>query len=209
MKSNILKIIIIDNDPILLEIYRCYFETYLGYSLGGLYLSVKDALLDYDNVKPDTIFSEIALSEISGIEGIRFFRKKDRTVKIVILSDQSDFHVIKKTFENRANGYLTKPIAKKHFHNALDSLKHEGSTMSNDIVSKFISKFHRKLYQFISERENQIIDYLRRGATYKTIANILFGTTSAINFHIQNIYKTKCQSEIGGTFKIDGILINV
>lgn len=114
-------------------------------------------MLDYDNVKPDIFFSEIAIPKVSGIEGIKFFRKKDRTVKIVILSDQSDFHVIKKALENRTNGYLTKPITKKYFHKAFDSLKCEGSAMSNDIVSKFISKFHGKSYQFFSEREKLII----------------------------------------------------
>ena len=37
-------------------------------------------------------------------------------------------------------------------------------------------------------RENQIIEYLGQGATYKAIAEKLFVTTSTINFHIQNIY---------------------
>ena len=188
MKSNILKTIIIDNDPILHEGYRYYFETYLDYSLEGLYLSIKDALLDYENVMPDIIFSEISIPEMNGIEGIRFFRKKDRNVKIIMLSDQSDFEVIKKAFKNGANGFLTRPVCKKRLHNALDSIKYEGATMSNDIVNKVISNFHRKSYQFFSERENQIVDYLCKGATYKIIADELFVTTSTINFHIQNIY---------------------
>lgn len=188
MKSKKLKIIIIDNNPILLERYRCYFETYLDYCLGGLYLTIKEALLDYENVKPDIIFSEISMQEINGIEGIRFFRKKDRNVKIIILSDQTVYDVINKALKKGADGYLTKPVTKKCLNDALDSIKDHGSAMSNDIVNMVISKFHKKSYQFFSERENQIIDYLCKGATYKTIANNLFVTTSTINFHIQNIY---------------------
>ena len=48
--------------------------------------------------------------------------------------------------------------------------------------------FQRKSYASFSDRENQIIDYLGQGATYKTIADNLFVTPSTINFHIQNIY---------------------
>ncbi|MGB5429749.1 response regulator transcription factor [Eudoraea sp.] len=188
MKSNILKIIVIDNDHLFHAAYRYYFETYQDYSLQGIYISVEDALKDFDNALPDIIVSEVSMPEVCGIEGIRLFRKKDPEVKILMISAQNDFEIIKKAFKNQANGYLTKPVTKKRMFNALNSLKFEGATMSNDIVKKVISMFHRKSYHNFSERENQIIDYLCQGATYKLIADKLFVTTSTINFHIQNIY---------------------
>lgn len=188
MKSNILKIIVIDNDRLFHAAYRYYFETYRDYSLQGIYVSVEDALKDFDNVLPDIIVSEVSMPEVCGIEGIRLFRKKDPDIKIIMISAQNDFEIIKKAFKNQANGYLTKPVTKKRMYNALNSIKFEGATMSNDIVKKVISMFHRKSYNNFSERENQIIDYLCQGATYKLIADKLFVTTSTINFHIQNIY---------------------
>lgn len=188
MKSNILKIIVIDNDLLFHEAYKYYFEKYLDYSLEGIYMSVDDALLDYNHIMPDIIVSEIAVPDVGGIKGIELFRKIDQNVKIIMVSDQSDFEIIKKAFKNGANGYMTKPVSKKRLYNALNSIKYEGATMSSDIVRKVISDFHRKSYKFFSERENQIIDYLCQGATYKIIADKLFVTTSAINFHIQNIY---------------------
>jgi len=188
MKSNILKIIVIDNDRLFHAAYMYYFETYRDYSLQGIYVSVEDALKDFDNVLPDIIVSEVSMPEVCGIEGIRLFRKKDPDIKIIMISAQNDFEIIKKAFKNQANGYLTKPVTKKRMYNALNSIKFEGATMSNDIVKKVISMFHRKSYNNFSERENQIIDYLCQGATYKLIADKLFVTTSTINFHIQNIY---------------------
>lgn len=188
MKSNILKVIIIDNDLALHDAYRFYFEKYWDYSLVGIYSSIKSAFLDYENVMPDIIVSEVSMPEINGIEGIKFFHKKKHGINVIMISGQSDFDSIKKAFKNGANGYLTKPVSKKCLLHALNSIKHEGAAMSNDIVKKVISSFYRKSYQFFSERENQIIDYLCRGATYKIIADRLFVTTSTINFHIQNIY---------------------
>ncbi len=188
MKSNILKIIVIDNDRLFHAAYRYYFETYQDYSLQGIYVSVEDALKEYDDLLPDIIVSEVSMPEVCGIQGIRMFRKKDPDVKIIMISAQNDFEIIKKAFKNRANGYLTKPVTKKRLYNALNSIKYEGATMSNDIVKAVISMFHRKSYSNFSERENQIIDYLCQGATYKLIADKLFVTTSTVNFHIQNIY---------------------
>jgi DNA-binding NarL/FixJ family response regulator len=188
MKSNILKIIVIDNDRLFHAAYRYYFETYQDYSLQGIYVSVEEALKNYDDLLPDIIVSEVSIPNVCGIQGIGMFRKKDPDVKIIMISAQNGFEVIKKAFKNRANGYLTKPVTRKRLYNALNSIKFEGATMSNDIVKAVISMFHRKSYSNFSERENQIIDYLCQGATYKLIADKLFVTTSTVNFHIQNIY---------------------
>lgn len=188
MKSNTLKIMILDDDPQYHEAYRYYFNTYLSYDLVGIYTNVKAALLDYNETQPDIIVSEIDIPDIGGIEAIAHFRKLDNDVKIIILSTQTDFELVKKAFKNRANGYLTKPVTKQRLHTALDAIKFEGATMSSDIAKKVIAMFHRKSYTTFSDRENQIIDFLCQGETYKSIAKKLFITASAVNFHIQNIY---------------------
>lgn len=188
MKSNTPKIIVIDNDLLVHAAYKYYFEKYPDYALNGLYASVEAALQDYTNVLPDIIVSEVSMPDVGGIEGIRLFRKRDPEVKIIMISAENDIEVIKSAFKNMANGYLTKPISKKRLHHALDSVKYEGAIMSNDIARKVISMFQRKSFDFFSDRENQIVDYLCHGATYKMIADKLFVTPSAVNFHIQNIY---------------------
>ena len=188
MDSNISKIIVIDNDVTFHDQYQKYFESYLEYSLKGIYISISDALEEYDDVLPDIIFSEVDLAHECGIAGIQDFRKKDSNVKIIMLSAQNDFELVKKAFKSTANGYLSKPVTERTLYNALDSTVSEGGTISNDIITKIISKFQRKSYDFFSERENQVVDFLCQGATYKTIAEKLFVTASAINFHVQNIY---------------------
>lgn len=188
MKSNVLKIMIIDNEIQFHEGYRYFFQTYTDYKLVGIYTSVKDALLQFNSVKPDIIVSEVAIPEIGGIEAIKYFRKLNANIKVIMLSADSDFDQVKRAFKNSANGYLTKPVTKQRLHHALDSIKFEGAAMSHDIAKKLISMFQRKTYASFSKRENQIIEYLCQGNTYKMIAEQLFITASAVNFHIQNIY---------------------
>lgn len=188
MKSPILKIIIIDNNVLLHQSYKYYFNCYLDYSLKGIYTSVESAMLDYDKIYPDIIITEVSLPDISGIEGVRLFRKKDQNVQVVMMSDKNEFEIIKKAFKNGANGYVSKPLTKNGLYRSLNSIRYEGAAMSNDIAKKVIAMFQRKSYTPFSERENQIIDYLCTGATYKVIADKLFVTPSTVNFHIQNIY---------------------
>lgn len=188
MSINTLKSIVIDNDRSLHSTYRQYFDLFLEYSLCGTYVSAEEALLHFDTQSPDIVFIEESLNDECGIECIQRFRKKDANVKIIMLSGRNDFDLVKKAFKNNANGYLSKPVSERKLYNALDSIKNEGAAMSNDIISLFVATFQRKSREIFSERENQVIELLCQGATYKSIAEKLFVTASAVNFHVQNIY---------------------
>jgi len=113
---------------------------------------------------------------------------EEDSAMVIMVTYEDDFNGIKNAFKFGAEGYLTKPISKKALRHALNGIKHEGAAISNDIAKKIISMYRRKTYESFSERENQIIEFLGQGATYKAIADKLFVTTSTINFHIQNIY---------------------
>jgi len=188
MNHDPLKIIVIDQEQSCHETYATYFNSFLEYSLKGVYGTMQEALNAYAHAVPDVIFSEIALPDHCGIEAIPLFRKRDPKVKIIMLSANNDFELVKKAFKYGANGYVTKPLSVRSLFNALDAVEHEGATLSNDIAKMIIGMFQRKSRRLFSERENQVIDQLFQGATYKTIAEKLFVTTSAVNFHIQNIY---------------------
>ena len=188
MNTSTLQVMIIDNDPKFHETYRYYFHNYNEFDLIGIYNSAEEALEDYDRMRPDIVLSEVNLPEMTGIEALSAFRKLDPEASVLMVSNENDFETIKRAFKYGASGYLTKPISINRLLQALNSIKDEGAAVSNDIVKKLIDTFRRKSYKFFSERENQIIEHLCQGDTYKTIANKLFVSTSTINFHIQNIY---------------------
>ncbi|MCX2719748.1 response regulator transcription factor [Lentiprolixibacter aurantiacus] len=188
MNTSTLQVMVIDNDPKFHETYRYYFHNYNEFNLIGIYNSAEEALEDYLMMNPDIVLSEVNLPEMTGIEAISAFRKLDSEASVLMVSNENDFETIKLAFKFGAAGYLTKPISVKRLLHALNSIKDEGAALSNDIVKKLIDTFRRKSYKFFSERENQIIEHLCQGDTYKTIANKLYVSTSTINFHIQNIY---------------------
>ncbi|AKA36514.1 response regulator transcription factor [Flagellimonas lutaonensis] len=188
MRTTMTKVIIIDRDLQLHQLYGSYFENAPEYELIGIYDKVSAVLYDMGRSMPDIIISEVSLSGISGLEGIEHLRKRDASIKILIMSQQSDFEIIKKAFKKGANGYLTKPVTRNRLFHALDSIQQYGAALGHDVAKMIISSFQRKPLKTFSKRENQIIEYLGQGFTYKDIAEKLFVTPSTVNFHIQNIY---------------------
>ena len=70
MKTNSLKIAIIDNDDTLGGIYTQYFEDNEQYELHGIYPSVHTLLSNFGRSHPDIIICEAMLNGISGIDGL-------------------------------------------------------------------------------------------------------------------------------------------
>ncbi|RUA13620.1 MAG: DNA-binding response regulator [Flavobacteriia bacterium] len=188
MKTNALKIAIIDNDEALDPIYRLYFSEHVGYELHGVYKSVQGLLSSFGRTHPDIIICEAQLNGISGIDGLDYFLKKNEDLKVLMMSKKNDFKLIKEAFKKGASGYLIKPLTKERFFNALEALHLHGVALEHDVAKKIINSFQTKSFESFSRKENQIIELLTQGFTYKMIADRLCVTPSAVNFHIQNIY---------------------
>jgi DNA-binding NarL/FixJ family response regulator len=188
MNSTPLKVIAIDEDPRIHDKYSYYFSGYGDYKLAGLYRRVEDALEDMGRVTPDIVISEVSFSGLCGIESLSEFHKFENSAALIMVSQESELDRITKAFQYGAEGYLTKPVGKKRLRQALNAVRKDGAALSGDVAKKVISVYRKKTYTFFSERENQIIEHLSRGATYKEIADLLYVTPSTVNFHIQNIY---------------------
>lgn len=182
------KVIVIDNDQSLHTDYKIYFESYLDFRLSGLFTTSNEALKRIDHLQPDIILIEILENNTSEVTNIQKLKLMNNKTKIIVSSASKDLELIKKSFRFGAVGYITKPISQRTLYNALHSISSQGAFISNDVVQQVVNTFKRKSLPLFSDRENQVIDFLQEGATYKYIADKLYVTASAINFHIQNIY---------------------
>ncbi|WP_222984335.1 LuxR C-terminal-related transcriptional regulator [Flagellimonas meishanensis] len=188
MKTNPLNITIIDNDEKLHPLYRFYFSDMTHYKLQGIYLSVHEFMSHAGRIGTEIIVSEVSLIGISGIDGIQYFHKQANAPKVLMMSTDCDFEVIKEAFKRGANGFLTKPLTKNRLFGAIEELHQHGVALEHDVAKKIISSFQNRTFEAFSKKENQIVELLTQGFTYKMIADRLCVTPSAVNFHIQNIY---------------------
>jgi len=145
-------------------------------------------LSDFGQQNPDIILCEAQLSGISGIDGLEYFYKKNENLQVLMMSQKNDFKLIKEAFKKGACGFLIKPLTKERVLRALDALGQHGVALELDVAKKIINSFQTKSFDSFSRKENEIIELLTQGFTYKMIADKLCVTPSAVNFHIQNIY---------------------
>ena len=147
MKTEALRVIVIDSNPNLERKYENYFKNYSNYQLVGTFKTVHDALKNYRRYQPDIVLSEVSLFGISGIEGIQYFKKRNSKLKIILLSTKNNFEVVKKAFKAGANGYLTQPVTDTRLLQALNSVKNNGAALSHDVARTVVAMFQKKKYE--------------------------------------------------------------
>ena len=145
MEKKPLKIAIIDNDGAIGGIYNQYFEENEQYELHGTYGSVHELLSNFGRSHPDIIICEAMLNGISGIDGLDYFYRKNKDLKVLMMSKMNDFKLIKEAFKKGASGYLIKPITKDRLFNALEALDQHGIALELDVAKKIIGSTDKKV----------------------------------------------------------------
>lgn len=143
---------------------------------------------------PDVVLMDINLPGKSGIEGIYLLKEKFAETDIIMLTIYNDEHKIFDSLCAGATGYLLKNTPLNEVKQGIINLHNGGSPMSPQIARKVIKHFKKpsasnKFKEQLSERENEIVDALVDGLSYKLIADRLFISVDTVRFHIKNIYK--------------------
>ena len=79
------KVIIVDDDPDTVEVFSEYLGL-KGIKVLGTAYNGKEAVEQYQELKPDIVFMDLKMPEYDGIYGIKHIRKKDSQAKIIVVT---------------------------------------------------------------------------------------------------------------------------
>ncbi|MEM9833840.1 MAG: response regulator transcription factor [Bacteroidota bacterium] len=157
--------------------------------------SVEDIISEVDEgLKPDVVLMDINLPGKSGIEGIRLLKERYAEIDIIMLTIYNDAHRIFDSLCAGATGYLLKNTPFQEVRSGILELHKGGSPMSPQIARKVINYFEKStpkkpLEASLSEREQEVVDGLVEGLSYKLIADKMCISVDTVRFHIKKIYR--------------------
>jgi len=155
-----------------------------------------EEMLDYLEKKssPDVILMDIQLPGMSGIEGIGIIKKEHPEIEIIMLTIYHDSHKIFDSLCAGASGYLLKHTSLPEIKKSIENLVEGGAPMSPQIARKVIEHFkttvqEKKPESDLTAREQDIVNGLVDGLSYKLIADRFDISIDTVRAHIRNIYK--------------------
>ncbi len=149
--------------------------------------------IEDDGLHFNVLLLDIDLPGISGIEGMKFIKKKYPEMEIIMLTVYEDNDKIFRALKAGAVGYLLKTTTFPKIREAILETEKGGAPMSPVIARKVIAHFNKgelKREQYsLTPKEKEIISYLIDGLTYNKIAQILGNSVDTIRYHVKNIYR--------------------
>jgi DNA-binding NarL/FixJ family response regulator len=130
---------------------------------------------------------------MSGIEGIGIIKEKYPEIEIIMLTVYHDSHKIFDSLKAGASGYLLKHTSLPEIKESIQKLAAGGAPMSPQIARKVIQHFNKpdkkETESDLTPREQDIVNGLVDGLSYKLIADRFDISIDTVRAHIRNIYK--------------------
>ena len=164
--------------------------------------------------KPDIVIMDIDMPGKNGIEGVWEIKERWPEIKILMLTVFEDEEKIFGAIRAGANGYLLKKDSPQKIIDSIEQVYAGESPMNGMIASKVLDYFQQQQKKNliiansnITERENEILQLLIKGLSYKEIASSIFISIETLNSHIKNIYRklnvhsrSELSARYGGAF---------
>lgn len=190
-----IKVGIVEDNVKIRNLIQRYLDMQDGISCSVAVDSVEE-MLDYLKEKelPDILLMDIQLPGMSGIEGIGIIKQDYPEVDIIMLTVYHDSHKIFDSLKAGASGYLLKHTSLPEIKDAVEDLAKGGAPMSPQIARKVIQYFNtnqvkKKPESDLTAREQDIVNGLVDGLSYKMIADRYDISIDTVRAHIRNIYK--------------------
>ncbi|MBM7552096.1 response regulator [Thalassobacillus pellis] len=118
-----IKILIVEDDPMVASLNQRYAEKMEGFTITGIAANTEEALQYLAETKIDLILLDVYMPGQNGIDFLNIVRKENEDVDVILITAASDIHQIQQTLRLGAVDYLIKPFEFDRFEKALSQYR--------------------------------------------------------------------------------------
>jgi len=155
--------------------------------------------------QPDVVLLDMNMPERDGLQGIMEIAKLDLDTKVLALSGYDDADLIFRAMKIGAKGYVLKTMASAQLIYAIEEVLNGKIYLPLALSSRFFEYFQQtfreeaekkdaaeeeeNLLNYLTQREEEVLELLTQGITYKGVANKLFISETTVKTHVNNIFQ--------------------
>ena len=164
--------------------------------------SATTALVLAKKYRPDVILMDMNMPEKDGLSAIYDIEKAGITAGIIALSAYDDEDLIFRAMKTGAKSYILKTMASAQLIRAIEEVAQGRTYLPQSLSCKFFNHFHtlvkqqeneavneQNLLNSLTQREEEVLDLLTQGLTYKLVAKTLFISDTTVKTHVNNIFQ--------------------
>lgn len=188
------RVVIYEDNPFLRDSIADLIRSSIRFELKGAFENCDHVSLDMETLKPEVVLMDIEMSGTNGLEGLAIIRKKYPQVHVIMLTVFEDNDSVFEAIRAGASGYLLKKTPPEKIQEAIMDVLHGGAPMTSSIARKVLSHFpkapsHNEELDKLAPREQEVLNLLVTGHSYKMIADKCGITIETVRSHIKRIYE--------------------
>jgi len=123
MALQTIKVLLVEDDPMVQEVNRQFIERVEGYKIIGIAGNGYEGFRMIKKLKPDLIFIDIFMPTQDGLETIHQIRKEGVMVDIIAITAAADMETIRSVLQHGAFDYIMKPFKFERIKKSLENYR--------------------------------------------------------------------------------------
>ena len=152
---------------------------------------------------PDIVILDMNMPERDGLRALQDIAELGMDTKVLVLSGYDDADLIFRAMKLGAKGYILKTMASAQLIYAIEEVLSGKIYLPLAISSRFFEYFQKTFREetaaqevkeenfldALTRREEEVLELLTQGVTYKGVANKLFISETTVKTHVNNIFQ--------------------
>jgi len=164
------------------------------FELKGAYENCDHVSLDMETLRPEVVLMDIEMAGTNGLQGLHIIKRKYPQVHVIMLTVFEDNDSVFEAIRAGASGYLLKKTPHEKITEAIHDVLNGGAPMTSSIARKVLDLFPKtpsrsEELDKLAPREQEVLNLLVTGHSYKMIAEKCGITLETVRSHIKRIYE--------------------
>lgn len=208
-----ISVAVVEDDVRLRRTFVDVLETSAEFRCVGAFATGAEAMGGIPALSPDVVIMDVNLPDTTGVECVKMLAPKLPGTQILMVTVYQDPDTTFQALAAGAHGYLVKPVLPERLLEAIREIRAGGVPMSRTIARKVIETFRSReaaeppdrsaapspaapadlaastADESLTSREQQVLELLVEGFSYKEIAQQLGISPSTVGTYVQRIYE--------------------
>ena len=181
-----IRVLLIDNHPLVLDGLRAVLETYEHLAVVGTAVSAMAGIDAAVAARPDVVLMDINMPQINGIDALELFKEKQLSARVLMLSMHDSREYISTSVMYGAAGYILKDVATEEIVAAIETVAAGGTYFSSGVRDVLMEGSSGR-QKALTTREQEVLLLIARGKSNRDAALALDIAERTMETHRKNI----------------------
>ena len=190
--SEKIRVIVVDDDPFVLQALRAYLSEAQEIEVLSTFGSATDAFSFLQNYRVDVLITDVRMPGMDGLQLLTKVKQGMPEVAVIVLTSFDDDEAMRTALDRKANGFLLKDSSPEEVIRAVIAAYRGGTTISPTSTSRLVSRFLRPVSTprpGVTEAEQAVLVLLCNGYSNAEIAERLFVSEATVKSHVSHLMK--------------------